>query len=86
MLMGIVLCAAALASVGVLILVMMVWVMGWSFLWYKAPELTERQIEPEQRLVAVPGGVLLKLKLVTVCEHRVYRVDQTILKQNMVWV
>ena len=67
--MGIVLCAATLASVGVLILVMMVWVMGWSFLWYKAPELIERQIEPEQRLVHVPGGVLLKLKLVTVRQH-----------------
>ena len=45
---------------------MMVWMMGWGFLWYKAPELAERQIEPEQRLVAVPGGLLLKLKLVTV--------------------
>ena len=61
MLMGIVLCAATLASVGVLILVIMVWAMGWSFLWYKAPGLTERQIEPEQRLVAVPGGMLLKV-------------------------
>ena len=69
MLMGIVLCAATLASVGVLILVMVVWVMGWGFLWYKAPELTKRQIEPEQRLVDVPTGALLKLKLVTVGEH-----------------
>ena len=84
--MGIVLCAATLASVGVFVLVMVVWVMGWGFLWYKAPELTGRQIEPEQRLVAVPGGVLLKLKLVTVCEHLVYRVGQTFLTQNMVWV
>ena len=67
--MGIVLCAVTLASVGVLILVMVVWAMGWVFLWYKAPELTERQIEPEQRLVDVPGGVLLKLKLVTVRRH-----------------
>ena len=67
--MGIVLCAATLASVGVFVLVMMVWVMGWGFLWYKAPELIERQIEPEQRLVHVPGGVLLKLKLVTVRQH-----------------
>ncbi len=75
MLMGVVLCAATLASVGVLILVIMVWAMGWSFLWYKAPELIERQIEPEQRLVAVPGGMLLKLKLVTVSVHRVYRID-----------
>ena len=65
---------------------MMVWVMGWGFLWYKAPQLTARQIEPEQRLVAVPGGVLLKLKLVTVRQHRVYRVGQTFVTQNMVWV
>ena len=73
--------AAALASVGVLILVMMVWVMGWSFLWYKAPELTERQIEPEQRLVAVPGGMLLKLKLVTVSVHWFCLAAQVILTQ-----
>ena len=63
----------------------MVWVMGWGFLWYKAPELTERQIAPEQRLVDVPTGALPKLKLVTVSLHRVYRVDQTILTQK-VWV
>ena len=66
---GIVLCAATLAPVGVLILVMMVWLLGWGFLWYKAPELTKRHIEPEQRLVDVPTGVLLKLKLVTVRER-----------------
>ena len=66
----------------------MVWVTGWGFLWLKAPELEERQIEPEQRLVAVPGGVVLKLKLVTVRGHRVYmyRVGQTFVTQNLVWV
>ena len=62
-----------LAAVGVSILVTTVWVMGWGFLWYKAPDLTQHQIEPEQRLVGVPSGALLKLKLVTVRQHCFHR-------------
>ena len=55
---------ASLGAAGVTCFVLVLWFLGWGFLWYRADRI--RPIQPEQHLRDMPPSFMLRLKLVSV--------------------
>ena len=52
---------ATLGALGVFIFTFVLWMLGWAFLWYEAPNM--QHIKPKQWLVNMPADNLVRLKV-----------------------